>query len=149
MPSQMFVLTVAAGKRLIAKGIAQNPIVKNAIETHKLVVIAGTTNAYVMQELCPGQDTAGFYRGTTTAPGKALPIRDGLCDCVVTKDGVDASRIEAYIKRKDAQHNNYNKFFTDKVWGDPKNYDLMLNTSALGYEAAAEAIIAVMNARGE
>lgn len=92
MPSQMFVLTVAAGKRLIAKGIAQNPIVKNAIETHKLVVIAGTTNAYVMQELCPGQDTAGFYRGTTTAPGKALPIRDGLCDCVVTKDGVDASR---------------------------------------------------------
>ena len=62
-------------------------------------------------------------------------------------DGVDASRIEAYIKRRDAQRRNYNKFFADSVWGDPKNYDLMLNTSALGYEAAADAIIAVMAAK--
>lgn len=59
-------------------------------------------------------------------------------------DGVEASRIEAYIKRRDAQRRNYNKFFSDKAWGDPKNYDLMLNTSALGYEAAADAIIAAM-----
>ena len=65
-----------------------------------------------------------------------------------TVDGVENSRIEAYIKRRDAQRRNYVKFFTDKVWGDPKNYDLMLNTSALGYEAAAEAIIGVLNARG-
>ena len=59
-------------------------------------------------------------------------------------DGVEASRIEAYIKRRDAQRRNYNKFFADKTWGDPKNYDLMLNTSALGYEAAADAIIGAM-----
>lgn len=64
-----------------------------------------------------------------------------------TVDGVDSSRIEAYIKRRDAQRKNYNKFFTDKVWGEPKNYDLMLNTSALGYEGAAEAIIGVLRAR--
>ena len=62
-------------------------------------------------------------------------------------DGVEASRIEAYIKRRDNQRKNYNKFFTDKTWGDPKNYDLMLNTSALGYEGAADAIIAVMNGK--
>lgn len=64
-----------------------------------------------------------------------------------TVDGVESSRIEAYIKRRDAQRRNYNKFFTDKVWGDPKNYDLMLNTSALGYEGAAEAILGVLRAR--
>jgi cytidylate kinase len=59
-------------------------------------------------------------------------------------DGVEASRIEAYIKRRDNQRKNYNKFFTDKTWGDRENYDLMLNTSTLGYEGAANAIIAVM-----
>ena len=59
-------------------------------------------------------------------------------------DGVEASRIEAYIKRRDNQRKNYNKFFTDKTWGDRNNYDLMLNTSALGYEGAAAAIIAAM-----
>ena len=61
-------------------------------------------------------------------------------------DGVEASRIEAYIKRRDNQRKNYNKFFTDKTWGDRENYDLMLNTSTLGYEGAANAIIAVMGA---
>ena len=60
-------------------------------------------------------------------------------------DGVEASRIEAYIKRRDNQRKNYNKFFTDKTWGDRDNYDLMLNTSALGYEGAAAAIMAEMN----
>jgi len=59
-------------------------------------------------------------------------------------DGVEASRIEAYIRRRDNQRKNYNKFFTDKTWGDRDNYDLMLNTSALGYEGAANAIIAAM-----
>ena len=62
-------------------------------------------------------------------------------------DGVDSARIEAYIRRRDAQRKNYNRFFTDKAWGDPANYDLMLNTSALGYQAAAEAILAVVRAR--
>ena len=62
-------------------------------------------------------------------------------------DGVDSARIETYIRRRDAQRKNYNRFFTDKTWGDPANYDLMLNTSALGYEAAAEAILAVVRAR--
>lgn len=91
MPSQMFVLTVAAGKRLIAKGLSQNPVIKNAIENHKLVVIAGTTNSYIMQELCPGFCAQGFWRGTTTAPGRALAIGN-VFDCVVTKGGVDTSR---------------------------------------------------------
>ena len=61
-------------------------------------------------------------------------------------DGVEAGRIEAYIKRRDNQRKNYNKFFTDKTWGDRENYDLMLNTSTLGYEGAAAAIIAAMGA---
>ena len=62
-------------------------------------------------------------------------------------DGVEAGRIEAYIKRRDNQRKNYNKFFTDTLWGEPKNYDLMLNTSALGYEGAAAAIIAAMEGK--
>ena len=64
-----------------------------------------------------------------------------------TVDHVEASRIEAYIRRKDSQRKNYNRFFTDKAWGDPRSYDLMLNTSALGYEAATEAILGVLRAK--
>lgn len=62
-----------------------------------------------------------------------------------TVDGVETDRIEAYIRKKDNQRKNFYRFFTDKAWDDPKNYDLMLNTSRLGYEGAANAIIGLMN----
>ena len=66
-----------------------------------------------------------------------------------TVDGIDVNRIEAYIKHRDNQRKNYNRFFTEKAWGDPRNYDMMLNTSQLGYEGAAEAILGVLKAREE
>ena len=62
-------------------------------------------------------------------------------------DHVEDRNIEAYIKRKDGQRKNYNKFFADTRWGERENYDLMLNTSTLGYEGAAAAIMAVMDAK--
>mgnify|MGYP002627389501 FL=1 len=62
-------------------------------------------------------------------------------------DGVENSRIEAYIRRRDNQRKNYTRFFTDKAWGAPENYDLMLNTSTLGYEGAAAAILGVLENR--
>lgn len=59
-------------------------------------------------------------------------------------DGVENGRIEAYIRRKDNQRRNYNKFFTQELWGERQNYDLMINTSSLGYEGAARLILAAM-----
>ena len=44
------ILTVAESKRLIAKAVAQMPIVKNALENGMVIVIKGTTNAYVAEE---------------------------------------------------------------------------------------------------
>lgn len=92
MPTQIFCLTVAAGKRLIAKGISQNPIVRSAIERGRLVVIAGTTNGYIMEELSPGFSKTGFYRGVTVAPGITLPTAERQFDCVLSKHGLDTSR---------------------------------------------------------
>ena len=45
------VLTVSEAKRLIGKAVAQMPIVKNALENGMIIVIKGTTNAYVAEEL--------------------------------------------------------------------------------------------------
>ena len=44
-------LTVSESKRLIAKGIAQHPAVKAALENGIVAVAKGTTNAYVAEEL--------------------------------------------------------------------------------------------------
>jgi len=46
-----FVLTPAASKRLIAKGVAALPEVKYAQKHGKIIVAGGTTNAYIVEEL--------------------------------------------------------------------------------------------------
>ncbi len=59
-------------------------------------------------------------------------------------DGVEEGKVESFIRKKDNQRRNYNKFFTQETWGERQNYDLMLNTSSLGYEGAAKLILAAM-----
>jgi hypothetical protein len=58
------VLTVSEAKRLIGKAVAQMPIVKNALENGMIIVIKGTTNAYVAEELTGKKpDHAAFVTG--------------------------------------------------------------------------------------
>lgn len=45
------ILTVAESKRLIGKAVAQMPIVKNAFANGMVIIIKGTTNAYVAEEI--------------------------------------------------------------------------------------------------
>ncbi len=58
------ILTVAESKRLIAKAVAQMPIVRNALTNGMVIIIKGTTNAYVAEEIT-GQkvDHAAFVTG--------------------------------------------------------------------------------------
>lgn len=45
------VLTPAASKRLIAKGVAALPVVRSALQSGRIIVTLGTTNAVVAEEL--------------------------------------------------------------------------------------------------
>lgn len=79
--TRQFLLTVAAGKRLIAKAVAQLGPVKRALADGTVVVLGGSTNGYVAQELLrvtgaeggSSFDMRGFYRGVTVAPGCRAP----------------------------------------------------------------------------
>jgi len=65
-----FVLTVAAGKRLIGKGVAALPAVKRAMHEGMVAVGKGTTNAYVLEELLGHPiDKGGYALGATMPPG--------------------------------------------------------------------------------
>ena len=63
---------------------------------------------------------------------------------IVELDGVPERDAQSSLHRKDAERKNYYHYFTKKEWGSRQNYDLCLNTSSLGYERAANAIIAAM-----
>ena len=71
---RQFVVTPAAGKRLIARALASHPIVRAALQSQTIVIIAGTTNGYVAEEvfavLGGGEDFTRrrFVRGVTLPP---------------------------------------------------------------------------------
>ncbi|MBN2339170.1 MAG: hypothetical protein JXP48_11590 [Acidobacteria bacterium] len=57
------ILTPAAGKRLIARAVAAHEAVRSALESGTVVIVAGTTNGYVAEELLqPLGQAEGFAR---------------------------------------------------------------------------------------
>jgi cytidylate kinase len=52
------------------------------------------------------------------------------------------------LKELDAEDKNrkrYYNYYTGQTWGDPWNYDMMINTSHISLEMAADSIIAYIN----
>ena len=72
--TKQFLITPAAGKRLIAKSMLFIPAIKKALESKTIVIIAGTTNGYVAEELLGDINQAAqfsrnrFFRGVTMPP---------------------------------------------------------------------------------
>ncbi len=72
------ILTVAESKRLIAKAVAQMPIVKNALANGMVIIIKGTTNAYVAEEITGKKvEHAAFVTGRVE-PEKGAKIMPGV-----------------------------------------------------------------------
>ncbi len=65
------VLTVSESKRLIAKAVAQLPIVKEALDEGTVIVAKGTTNTYVAEELLGKTIEHGAYVLGRTFPSEA------------------------------------------------------------------------------
>ena len=55
------VLSAGAAKRVIAKGVALLPSVKNALTDGTIVITLGTTNGYVAEELLGGPIDRGAF----------------------------------------------------------------------------------------
>lgn len=80
------------GKRLIGRAMAVHPDLKGVLKKGTLVIIAGTTNGYVAEEMlkslgqAEGFSRKGFCRGMTVAPG-AKAARVNFPGDVVICDG--------------------------------------------------------------
>ena len=82
---RQFIVTSHAGKRLIGKALAVNSTVVNAAKNNTLVIIAGTTNGYVAEELLKnlginGFSRKNFFRGVTLPPTIQLSAEGRLFD---------------------------------------------------------------------
>lgn len=82
---KQLLFTPSAGKRLIAKALAQNPAVLKVLRNGTLVIIAGTTNGYVAEEILKqlkieGFSRTNFFRGLTLPPSGDVTSEGRLAD---------------------------------------------------------------------
>lgn len=81
-----YVLTPAAGKRLIGKALASHPVITSACQSGILAIIAGTTNSYVTEEILASLGQAEgftgkrFFRGVTLPPSHPTTDSGRLTD---------------------------------------------------------------------
>jgi hypothetical protein len=89
---KQFCVTVSMAKRLIGKGMAALPEIQTVLKKGTLVILGGTTNGYVAEEILSsigqagGFSRAGFRRGMTVAPG-AKPLKAAFEGDVIFRDG--------------------------------------------------------------
>ncbi|MCL5949087.1 MAG: hypothetical protein M1490_01250 [Candidatus Bathyarchaeota archaeon] len=83
---KQFLITPSAGKRLIARTIANHPAIIKALKNGTLVIVAGTTNGYVAEEILKTHKIAydfsrkHFFRGITMPPTKTVTAEGRLSD---------------------------------------------------------------------
>jgi len=83
---KQFLITPQAGKRLIAKTIANHPAINKVLKNGTLVIVAGTTNGYVAEEILKTHKIANnfsrrhFFRGITIPPAKAVTAEGRIID---------------------------------------------------------------------
>ena len=83
---KQFLITPHSGKRLIAKTLAKHPAIVKALKNGTLVIVAGTTNGYVAEEILKTHKITGvfsrkhFFRGITIPPTKTVTAEGRLTD---------------------------------------------------------------------
>ena len=82
---KQFLITPSAGKRLIAKALSTHPTIQNGLKNGTLVIVAGTTNGYVAEEVLKNLGATGFsrhhfFRGITMPPNKTVTVEGRLPD---------------------------------------------------------------------
>ena len=76
-------LTVAEGKRLIAKGIANHPQVKERMKKGTIVILTGSTNTYIAEELVNLSEPHGSFVLGYITPKGSPNFKEGMSS---TKD---------------------------------------------------------------
>src|SRR5665647_307065 len=83
---KQFLITPSAGKRLIARTLANHPAIIKALKNGTIVIVAGTTNGYVAEEILKTHKIVNdfsrkhFFRGITMPPTKTVTAEGRMTD---------------------------------------------------------------------
>lgn len=131
--SRSVALKVSESKRLIAKGMVASPLFQDRCASGRVLIIKGTTNAYIVEEILHQNiDKLNFARGLTLPHGRKRRAVDGaeLGDVLIEKGDVrtdvDIASVVDDLKRGDlilkgANALNYQEGMAGVLIGDPRS----------------------------
>lgn len=62
--------------------------------------------------------------------------------------GIDKKDLQTIIEKTDKTRASFHKFYTEQNWGDSRNYDLAINSSAIGIDGSLELIEEFIQRKG-
>ncbi|MCF0120155.1 MAG: cytidylate kinase-like family protein [Oscillospiraceae bacterium] len=95
-------------------------------------VIVGRCADYVLR------DEPGIVRIFVHAPVEQRIKR------AIETYGLEQDNAAAKLKKIDKSRENYYKYYTGERWGDPKNYDLIINTGFIGIDETVDMLKALL-----
>ena len=104
---------------------AQLEAIRKIASEHSCVII-GRCADYALR------DFAGVANIFISAPMEVRVKR------AVEVYGIAENHAENYVKRIDKQRTSYYNYYTDKRWGQPQNYHICVDSSALGIDGTVE-----------
>ena len=80
-------------------------------------------------------------RRSGTLHVKLVAPRPWRISVAARRNGVDLKAAERMMEDTDNNRRRYHRQYYQRDWDDPCNYDMVLNTEALGYEEVVEVIV--------
>ncbi|MDR2357788.1 MAG: cytidylate kinase-like family protein [Oscillospiraceae bacterium] len=114
--------------------LAQSAVIKE-ISARADCVIVGRCADYILRD---ESDTVRVFIHADT---------DERVRRAVESYNLPGENAAAAIKRIDKSRANYYKYYTNRLWGDFRNYDLSVNTSFTGIEGAVSVIKTMLSTR--
>jgi cytidylate kinase len=115
--------------------LAQSTVIKEISEAERCVIV-GRCADYILR------DTPGVVRVFIHASSEDRAKR------AVEAYNLPSDNAAAAIRKIDKNRANYYKYYTNRYWGDFKNYDLAVNTSFTGIDGAVELIRTMLAEKG-
>jgi cytidylate kinase len=76
-------------------------------------------------------------------------IRGDIADRIETmmsRKNLSYDQARKLIKEVDKDRASYYRYYTDQVWGESENYDLIVNSSKVGIDGSVKVILSYLDA---
>jgi cytidylate kinase len=80
----------------------------------------------------------GVFRARIIAPDKVRQKR------LIANEGITPAMADEFIRHNDQERKSYTRYFFDARWGEPGNFDLVLNTGFFEEDVAVRMLVGLM-----